>query len=79
MNQAIHMVDILQYLMGPIGGGISNPAAISFETHARNISAFIDAVESGKPFVFDARESRKAVEIILAIYSSAREMKPYYF
>jgi len=60
-------------------GGISNPGAISFETHARNISAFIDAVESGKPFVLEAIEARKAVEIVLAIYASAREMKPYYF
>ncbi|HUX59496.1 MAG TPA: Gfo/Idh/MocA family oxidoreductase [Bacteroidales bacterium] len=61
------------------GGGVSDPATISYETHARNISAFIDSVESGKPFALEAHEARKAVEIVLAIYTSAREMKPYYF
>ena len=48
------------------------PAAIPFEPHARNIAAFIDSVETGKPFEVDGTEARKAVEIILAIYSSAK-------
>jgi len=61
------------------GGGVSDPAAIPFEPHARNISAFIEAVETGKPFEVDAAEARKAVEIVLAIYSSARENKEYLF
>jgi len=61
------------------GGGISDPAAIPFEPHARNISAFIDAVETGTPFAVDGTEARKAVEIILAIYSAAREKRPVIF
>ena len=61
------------------GGGVSDPAAIPFEPHARNIAAFIDSVETGKSFEVDGPEARKAVEIILAIYSSAREKMPFYF
>jgi predicted dehydrogenase len=61
------------------GGGVSDPAAIPFEPHARNIAAFIDAVETGRPFEVDGPEARKAVEIVLAIYSSAREKGPFYF
>lgn len=61
------------------GGGVSDPAAIPFEPHARNIAAFLDSIESGKPFQIEGAEARKAVEIILAIYKSAREMKPFYF
>jgi predicted dehydrogenase len=61
------------------GGGVSDPAAIPFEPHARNIAAFIDSVETGIPFRVDGPEARKAVEIILAIYKSAVEMKPYHF
>ena len=61
------------------GGGVADPAAIPFEPHARNISAFIESVESGEPFEVDATEARKAVEIVLAIYSSARENKEYLF
>jgi UDP-N-acetyl-2-amino-2-deoxyglucuronate dehydrogenase len=61
------------------GGGVSDPAAIPFEPHARNIAAFINAIETGRPFEVDGTEARKAVEIILAIYSAAREKKPVYF
>jgi UDP-N-acetyl-2-amino-2-deoxyglucuronate dehydrogenase len=61
------------------GGGVSDPAAIPFEPHARNIGAFLDSTESGRPFQIDGSEARKSVEIILGIYKSAREMKPYYF
>ena len=61
------------------GGGVSDPAAIPFEPHARNIAAFIKSVESDLPFEIDGAEARKAVEIILAIYSSAKEKKPYCF
>jgi UDP-N-acetyl-2-amino-2-deoxyglucuronate dehydrogenase len=60
------------------GGGVSDPAAIPFEPHARNIAAFIDSVETGLPFEVSGTEARKAVEIILAIYSAAREKKPFY-
>jgi UDP-N-acetyl-2-amino-2-deoxyglucuronate dehydrogenase len=61
------------------GGGVSDPAAIPFIPHARNIAAFIESVETGKPFEVDGTEARKAVEIILAIYHSARQKKPFYF
>jgi UDP-N-acetyl-2-amino-2-deoxyglucuronate dehydrogenase len=61
------------------GGGVADPAAIPFEPHARNIAAFIDSVESGMPFEVDGIEARKAVEIVLAIYSSARKKSPFYF
>jgi predicted dehydrogenase len=61
------------------GGGVSDPAAIPFEPHARNIAAFISAVETGTPFEIDGREARKAVEIITAIYTSARNLQPCYF
>jgi UDP-N-acetyl-2-amino-2-deoxyglucuronate dehydrogenase len=61
------------------GGGVSDPGAIPFEPHARNIAAFIEAVEEGQPFEVDAIEARRAVEIILAIYQAAREQKPFFF
>jgi predicted dehydrogenase len=61
------------------GGGVSDPGAIPFEPHAKNIASFINSVESGRPFEINGPEARKAVEIILAIYTSAKEMKPFYF
>lgn len=61
------------------GGGVSDPMAIPFQPHARNIAAFIESVETGLPFEIDGMEARKAVEIVLAIYSSAGKRKPYLF
>ena len=61
------------------GGGVSDPAAISYEPHAKNIAAFIESVETGKTFEIDAIEARKAVEIVLAIYTSAMKNETYFF
>ncbi len=61
------------------GGGVSDPGAIPFEPHARNITAFIESVEKGINFEINGLEARKAVEIVLAVYKSAGEGKPYFF
>jgi predicted dehydrogenase len=61
------------------GGGVSDPAAIQFEPHARNIAAFINAIENNEPFEVDGLEARKSVEIVLAIYKAARKHKIYHF
>ena len=52
-------------------GGASDPTAIAYQGHKRNIEAFIDSLETGKPFILDAQQSRKAVELVLAIYKAA--------
>jgi len=39
--------------------------------HAKNITAFLDALEAGKKFEIDGTEARKAVSIILDMYESA--------
>lgn len=53
-------------------GGSSNPAAISHEYHRRQLADFVDAIQRNKSPLVDGREGRKAVEIILGIYESAR-------
>lgn len=55
------------------GGGVSDPAAIPFQPHARNFAAFIHALENNTPFEIDGAEARKSVEIILRMYDSARK------
>ena len=50
------------------GGGVSDPAAIPYENHTRNIEAFLHAIENNQPFTIDGHEARKAVELILRIY-----------
>ncbi len=55
------------------GGGVSDPAAISYINHAKNIAAFIEAIEKRIPFEIDGTEARKAVAIILDIYQAAEK------
>ena len=57
------------------GGGVSDPAAITHENHTRNFKAFLDALETAKDFWISGSEARKAVEVILAIYKSAKEKR----
>lgn len=61
------------------GGGVSDPMSISYKPHARNITAFISAIEDDRPFEIDGAEARKSVEIILGIYRSARQKKEIVF
>ncbi len=72
---------ILRNKYAPTGsaGGASDPSAIPFELHASNIAAFIEAVEGNHPFKIDGKEARKAVEIVLAMYRSAKENRTYRF
>jgi UDP-N-acetyl-2-amino-2-deoxyglucuronate dehydrogenase len=57
------------------GGGVSDPAAIGHENHRRNVEAFLLALDKNEPFVLSGSEARKAVEVVLAIYASAREQR----
>ena len=56
-----------------IGGGAADQGAINFQGHQRQFEDLVEAIETGRPPRIDGREARKAVEIVLAIYQSARE------
>ena len=43
--------------------------------HTRNFKAFIDALEKGCDFEISSAQARRAVEVVLAIYKSAKEQK----
>jgi predicted dehydrogenase len=60
------------------GGGVSDPKAISDTGHIRQIRDFVEALDNRRPPAIDAIEARKAVELVLAIYESARLKKVIY-
>lgn len=64
-------------VVGVVGavGAAADPAAISHQNHRRNFQAFLEAIENNTDFCISGREARKSVEVILAIYQSAREQK----
>ncbi|MEO5997788.1 MAG: Gfo/Idh/MocA family oxidoreductase [Chitinophagaceae bacterium] len=53
-------------------GGVSDPADISFVGHQKQIEDMIHSIQTGDNPLIDGLEGRKSVEIILAIYASAR-------
>ncbi|MGB8491759.1 MAG: Gfo/Idh/MocA family oxidoreductase [Bacteroidales bacterium] len=60
------------------GGGVSDPRAISDIGHLCQLLDIIRSIENGHPSAVDAPEARKAVELVLAIYESARQKKIIY-
>lgn len=53
-------------------GGASNPSDISYVGHKKQIEDMMHAIETGGKPLIDGEEGRKSVEIIMAIYESAR-------
>jgi UDP-N-acetyl-2-amino-2-deoxyglucuronate dehydrogenase len=60
------------------GGGASDPKDISDIGHLRQLLDIIKAVDNGHAPSVDANEARKAVELVLAIYASARNKRIVY-
>lgn len=60
-------------LKGAAGGlGANDPKAIGFQQHQRNFEEVVAAIREGREPATSAREARKAVAVIEAIYESAR-------
>jgi len=60
----------------PVAGGASDPKAISADNHRRNFEAFLMALDEKREPELSGREARKAVQIVLAIYESAKSGRP---
>ena len=52
--------------------GASDPRGIAHAGHRDQIADFLEAIDASRPALVDGREGRKSVEIIRAIYQSAR-------
>jgi predicted dehydrogenase len=65
--------DIRQRFSQKVGasGGSSDPSAISYEYHRRQLADFVAAIQTGRSPAVDGREGRRAVETILSIYEAA--------
>lgn len=57
------------------GGGAADPAAIGHHAHAALFRSFLEALHGDTPLAIDGREGRRSVELILAIYESAKTGK----
>lgn len=59
-----------------LGSGASVPGGISLTGHLRQIGDLVEAVRDNRPPAIDAREGRRAVALIHAIYESAKSGQP---
>ena len=57
------------------GGGASDPAAIGHKAHQALFEDFVKSLKKGTPNLIDGMEGRKSVELITAIYRSAKTGK----
>lgn len=53
------------------GSGATDPTAIGYEMHRRQLVDLIDAIRQGRPPAIQGTEARRSVEIIHAIYLAA--------
>ena len=65
---------ILKKMMGKTetGGGASDPSAIGHAAHTAQFQDFVKAIDAGTQPLIDGSEGRRSVELILAIYESAK-------
>jgi predicted dehydrogenase len=54
------------------GGGAADPAAIDHHGHTQVFEEFVNAIDQARPPLVDGHEGRRSVEVIRAIYQSAR-------
>ncbi|MEQ1826212.1 MAG: Gfo/Idh/MocA family oxidoreductase [Pirellula sp.] len=67
---------ILEQMQGNVtGGGASDPAAIGHKAHRDLFADFLSGIKKNSPSLIDGSEGRKSVELITAIYKSARSGK----
>lgn len=65
-----------QFNKPPTGTAAADPKAISADNHRRNFAAFLKALDEGTEPELNGLEARKAVQIVLSVYESARTGRP---
>ncbi len=64
-----------QLVAEDLTNGAANPSAISAEGHRRQIAEMVEAIVEQRPPLIDGREGRRSLELVDAIYRSAREAR----
>jgi UDP-N-acetyl-2-amino-2-deoxyglucuronate dehydrogenase len=54
----------------------ASPVVSDSSAHQRIVEDFVDAIRAGRPPVCDGAEGRRSVEVVEAVYRSAREQRP---
>ena len=57
---------------GSIGSGATDPQAIGYEAHARQIADVLGALDGGREPMVTGEDARQTLEVVEAVYESAR-------
>ena len=57
------------------GGGASDPTAIGHHGHTKIIEEAVAAISENRPSILDGKEGRRSIELIRAVYESAKTGK----
>ena len=57
------------------GGGAADPSAISHHGHTLLFEEAVNAINENRPSILDGHEGRRSVEVICAVYESAKTGK----
>ena len=68
--------EVLKGLEDKIGDASSDPTAIGADGHQQQIADLIAAAKEDREPMISGREARNAVELILAVYQSAKSGQP---
>lgn len=70
--------EMLRRFPGVSGSGASDPLSFSHKGHALQFLDIIRAIRTGEPPLVSGRDGRAALELVLAIYESARSGAPVF-
>jgi UDP-N-acetyl-2-amino-2-deoxyglucuronate dehydrogenase len=68
--------EVVQRFRQGTSGTFSDPMAMSFENHRRQLADFLKAIEENRRPMIDGWEGMRSVRLIEAIYESARTRRP---
>ena len=57
---------------GSAGSGATDPQAIGYEAHARQIADVLSALDEGREPMVTGEDARQTLEVVEAVYESAR-------
>jgi UDP-N-acetyl-2-amino-2-deoxyglucuronate dehydrogenase len=57
---------------GSVGSGATDPQAVRYDGHARQIADVLSALDDGREPMVTGEEARQTLEVVEAVYESAR-------
>jgi UDP-N-acetyl-2-amino-2-deoxyglucuronate dehydrogenase len=71
-GETMPLVSSLPVGTGSVGSGATDPQAVGYDGHARQIADVLSALDDGREPMVTGEEARRTLEVVEAVYESAR-------